>query len=443
MKPKIVLQILALLLNEHICQMSGERRLPLIVQGPIIPNEINHDLPFRTNEDGIHVSEPGPIIENIEIKSNLTDHFDRTSIKCFVKNPSIRSAHKMAFSIELPFHTYKVTNMTLQVHGDKSIYKATHIENADILYRKLSDPKQSVVMLKELKKENRPYGEAKTLSMNTTIPAGEKLFITLDYEGPLMTRSIAGNYENNHTWNHIVHINPHQLVQNFSVNVDINETLPIVDVVASEIRNQWPVLNNSRSMVKYGNTSKVLHVSYFPGMNGKENSGYDMSGQFYTSYSRNKTFLLSKVGQDITDMASLVVPINAFNMIFGALDFMFNVLLMIPFIIMTEMIRGMYTVILMFLGADSKWYLDNQMWYERELDHEMEQLEKHIDNTFDVFEDTFDHLDRNAHVPPPSFQSNHSVNSLFLDYSKVLQETSPHGRFNFSVTFKKPLVRKF
>ena len=47
MKLKVVFQILALLLTEHTYQMSGELRLPLIVQGPIIPNEINHDLPLE------------------------------------------------------------------------------------------------------------------------------------------------------------------------------------------------------------------------------------------------------------------------------------------------------------------------------------------------------------------------------------------------------------
>lgn len=471
---KTLCQILFLILNEHICQMYGERRLPLIVQGPIISNDINHDLSLRTKEGGVQDSEPRPIIETIDIKSKLTNRFDKTSIKCFVKNPSIRIAHEIGFEIELPFHNYKVTNMTLGIHGDNSIYKATHNEDAEILYNKLSERKQSVVMIKELQNETKTYEEAILLGMIAIIPPGEKLFITLDYEGPLMNSTRTKRTQEltstsyNKTWNHVVHLNPHQLVQNFSVNIDIIETLPIVDVMASVVKDRWPVMEHSRSNVKYGNTSQTLHVSFYPMESSKKDGGYDMNRQFYTKYARDKNFLLRKVGQDITDIASVGEHNMMSATIMHGVDFMFSMLVLIPFIIMTEMVHAIGMIVSVFLGGNADWYLTNEMWYERELEREFDKFDKVLDQMgkLDIFKnafDTFDHGDfdaaafdaefkpvpaRKILVTSPSSKPNNPGNSIFVDFKQVLAATpknggawtSPQSRF---VIYEEPLVRKF
>ena len=74
---------------------------------------------------------------------------------------------------------------------------------------------------------------------------------------------------------------------------------------------------------------EYLHISFSPKESGKDSSdsGYDMSGQFYTTYSLNKNYLLSKVGQDIMDIASTAEYEKMGNSIVAGLDFMFTTLL--------------------------------------------------------------------------------------------------------------------
>jgi hypothetical protein len=433
--------------------MSGELGVPLIVKGPKITEEdANDDIPLRRIEGGSYDSDPRPIIESINIKSNITNRFDKTTITCFVKNPSIRIAHEIGFEIELPFKNYTVTNLTLGIHGDNSIYKGTQNKNAEQLYNTVSNliisknlvRNQSMVVLKEIK-NGKPLAtrDATMLGMRAIIPPGEKLFITLEYEGPLLEnkKSISDS-----SWVHVSHINPNQLVENFSVKFDIIETLPIVEVLAAVSKDQWAVLDLVRSNVKYGNTSEALHVSFDPKESNKQDGGYDMNVEFYTIYGRDKNFLLPKVGQDITDISSLSKRDRMVGLIMYGVDFMFRILLMIPFIIMTEMINGFGLVMSLFLGGEaekrySNYYLNEQTWYEKELAYEFTRLDRHLGNMekFEsmtdkngIFEDTFDaaafYAENSKKLPvkakkPPATKPNNPGNSIFIDFKKVLAAT--------------------
>ena len=504
---KTLCQILVLIVNQHICQMSGELRLPLIVRGPkILEEDVNHNLPLRRKEGRIQTFklnsnvipevlelEPKPIIETIDIKSNITNHFDKTSIKCFVKNPSIRLAQEIGFEIELPSHNYKVTKMTLGIHGDNKIYEATHREGAEQFYNMVSNiiRNQIIVVLKEFKKQKSVWTkEATMLGLSAIIPPGEKLFITLEYEGPLLenTKTISANYNN--TWSHIVHINPNQLVQNFNVDIDIIEALPIVDVLATvaDGDDEWPVLGLIGSSVKYGNTSKMLHVSFYPKESSKQDGGYDMNVQLYTIYGRDKNFLLREISQDITDISLLGERDRMMSVLKFGIDFMIRILFLIPFIIQTQMVMAFALVMSLFLGGDVKknyksWYLDEPMWYESDLEYEFKRFDKHLGHMKNskfmnkkngIFEDTYDHgdfdaaafdaefepasknlidikkLPVNAKKQPPT-KPNNPEKSIFVDYKKLLEatpkkggvwtsSTNAHSRF---VVHEEPLVRKF
>merc|ERR1712038_1349034 len=303
-------KIVFLFLNGLLYNVLGVRSddLPWLIEGPISSNEINHDIPldalpeYDLTIDDHESLEIRPIIENIVIKSNITSRVDKT------------------------------TNMSLQILGDDRIYKRAKLEEGtEIHYEKLLARKQAGLLLYNLEKATpKSFKEAKMISIKAIVPSGEKLFITLEYEGPLINLG-------NGSWSHTVHINPHQLVQNFRVSIDINDTVPIGNVQALELRNDIPVFGYSESKVKHVNRSRVCHVEFYPNENKKEGGGgYDMNGKFYTSYSRNNAFLLSKIGDDIIDIASLPQFVNVFDGVITAIDFMFHMLLMVPFIILTE-----------------------------------------------------------------------------------------------------------
>jgi len=302
-------------------------------------------------------------------------------------------------------------------------------------------------------------------SIKAIVPSGVKLFITLEYEGPLINLG-------NGSWSHAVHINPHQLVQNFRVSIDINDTVPIGNVQALELRNGIPIFGYSESKVKHVNRSRVCHVEFYPSENKKEgDGGYDMNGQFYISYSRNKTFLLSKIGDDIIDIASLPQFVNVFDGVITAIDFMFHMLLMVPFIILTEVISAFYVIASEILGLNTDWYLKEKRWYEKEMDYELDHLDQVFDNIdkhfedfdgtfnfqlesnqplrlsnwksdpfskFSVFEDTFDKLGKEDDESKPTSSIPLKRNDFFTDFHsfqklpKIINWKSSHsGSFSF------------
>merc|ERR1712038_859349 len=340
----------------------GSGSLPWLIEGPISSNEIDHDLPFSAlpeydlNDEwpanGQDSLETRPIIENVVIKSNITNRVDKTTVNFFVKNPSIRNTQEIAFSIELPHNEYRATNMSLQILGDERIYRdAKQGEDSKILYQKLLAKNQAGLMLYKLEKAvPKSFNEAIMISLKAIIRPGEKQHITLQYEGPLVESG-------NGTWNHMLHINPHQLVQNFNVAIALNDTLPITNIQAFEMRDGSPVLGYSESKMKCKNTSEECEVIFHPNEIKKERiDGYDMNGQFYLSFNRNKTLLLSKIGQEITNITFSPEFIQVFEVIPAVIGLMFNMLLMVPFILFTEFVTAFNVIISEIMGFNTDWY---------------------------------------------------------------------------------------
>jgi hypothetical protein len=495
---------LFLLLNECIYQIVAELRLPLIAEGPITSNDVNHNIPFNKEESVLsqiiqtqklknQKSKPRPVIENIDVKSIITKRIDRTTINCLVKNPSIYSAQEIALSIELPFTNYHVTNMSLQLLGNTNIYVGKHEESAELLYEKMLKRKQSVVMIKEITKNGKSNDGVKMLSLSAVIPSEEKVLITLQYEGPLIGQKSSNRSNNVHNWNHMVHINPHQLVEDYKINLHINETLPINNVTAIDVRNGQPEAKLSSANVKYGDTPETIHVVFLPKKSEKQSEGYDMNGQFITSYSRDKDFLLSKVGQDISDVASVVekvgqdisevvsvVELENLDQVFEieSLDQVFDVLVaapflvlplflmlpiltlvplmvMMPFMIMLPFIFMIPFLIIPFIimapvlmifsamvGMVEPSFFKNKISSEHELDHELEKVDNALSNPF---EDTFDSNDEthtileydDPHTVLESLSPKETTKNTLKDSSKI-PRTYNWGPFHFKYSLSYP-----
>jgi len=392
------LSIGLILLNGLFQNVSSEKSetLPWLIEGPISSNEIDHDLPFSAlpeydlNDElptnGQDSLETRPIVENVVIKSNITNRVDKTTVNFFVKNPSIRNTQEIAFSIELPHNEYRATNMSLQILGDERIYRdVKQGGDTKIMYQKLLAKNQAGLMLYKLEKATpKSFNQAIMISLKAIIRPGEKQHITLQYEGPLVESG-------NGTWNHMVHINPHQLVQNFNVDIDLNDTLPITNIQAFEMRDGSPVFGYSESKMKCGNTSEECSVLFHPNEVKKEgNDGYDMNGQFYISFTRNKTLLLSKIGQEITNITAFPAEfVHVFEVIPAVIGLMFNMLLMVPFILFTEFVSAFNVIISEIMGFNTDWYTQEKRWYEKELEYEM----NHLDRVFSNFDKHFENMD--------------------------------------------------
>merc|ERR1711983_177136 len=184
--------------------------------------------------------------------------------------------------------------------------------------------------------------------------------------------------------------------------------------------------------------SEECRVEFLPNDNKKkENDGYDMNGQYYLSFSRNKTLLLCKIGDRISNefdtlntfnVTSLPEFISIFEGISASIGFMFNMLLMVPFIILTEFLTAFYVITSEIFGLNTDWYLKEKRWYEKEMEYEMDRLDhvfSKMDETFEDFDGTLDfHLEANGpltftHLNPDPF----SKFSVFEDtFDKLRNE---------------------
>merc|ERR1712061_566943 len=234
--------------------------VPLLVNGPIGSNDIKSNVDFGPDSNDLDQSEPTPIIEKIDIKSNVTKRVETTVIKCYIKNPAIRKSQQIGITLELPHGKYQIKNLTLQALGDQNVYTAEKSNNDNIqeVYQKLSTQGQAGVVIQEIVK-NLPKSFDETtrlLSLNAVIPPAEKVLITLTYKGSLRKGE-------NNTFRHVIHVNPHQPVQNFRIFVNIIDSLPIIYANAVEMRNNFPVFNYSTNAINRA-TKDTVNVTFEP-----------------------------------------------------------------------------------------------------------------------------------------------------------------------------------
>merc|ERR1712038_1133371 len=136
------------------------------------------------------------------------------------------------------------------------------------------------------------------------------------------------------------------------------------------------------------------------------NDGYDMNGQFHISFTRNKTLLLSKIGQEITNITfspEFIQVFEVFEIIPAVIGLMFNMLLMVPFILFTEFVSAFNVIISEIMGFNTDWYTQEKRWYEKELEYEM----NHLDRVFSSFDKKFENMDGELkfHVSEDTFEN--------------------------------------
>merc|ERR1712226_876811 len=392
---------------------------------------------FGSDLNDFDKPEPTPIIEKIDIKSNVTKRIETTVIKCYIKNPAIRKSQQIGITLELPHEKYQITDLTLQALGDQNLYTAEKNSDDNIheAYQTLPSKGQAGVMIQEIVKGSpKSFNEAtRLLSLNAHIPSGEKMLITVTYNGSL------GKGENN-TFRHVLHVNPHQPVQNFKLFIKITDSLPIVDANAVEIRDTFPVFDFSTNEINWA-SNDTINVTFEPKFTKSKikDSGYDMSGQFVTTYSVDKNVLLDKVAEKITSLGEYSDEYQKmFQAIAVGVKFMFTTLFMLPFIILTEMVNYWVRIIDELMGIDSydKPWLDEttrKPWYAHVFEQEVDKLEKHW-KPWDLVK-----VPNTDYVGP----SHHTIEKLENMFEKFHGDEHPEKFANFDHDFgaDKPLNR--
>merc|ERR1712165_344594 len=73
----------------------------------------------------------------------------------------------------------------------------------------------------------------------------------------------------------------------------------------------------------------------------------------------------------------------------AVIGLMFNMLLMVPFILFTEFVSAFNVIISEIMGFNTDWYTTEKRWYEKELEYEM----NHLDRVFSNLDKKFENMD--------------------------------------------------
>ncbi len=124
--------------------------------------------------------------------------------------------------------------------------------------------------------------DANAIEVSVSVGPSEKARFRLTYEELLERR--LGKYS------HVIHVNPGQLVKDFSIDVYINESLPVTSLTVPEIKTDYNAVASGKSnplaKIDYeGEAGQRPHVSYSPSVEEQRKLGKEgIAGQFIVEY---------------------------------------------------------------------------------------------------------------------------------------------------------------
>ena len=223
-----------------------------------------------------------PIIDEIDITSIIQFRYSKTVVKAYIKNPSASTTQEVTFSMLLP-NTAFVSNFTIQIKGENKIYVARVVEKEEARnsYNDAVSRGQSAGIV------DTDSRDVNQITMRSNLKAASKIEFTLTYE-ELLKRHIS-RYE------HIIHIRPGQIVEDYKVNVFINESLPINYINVPELKTSENKItsllkNNTIAIIKkdFGGDPRKAHIQFLPSVDDQrrmsKSMGNGMTGQFIIQY---------------------------------------------------------------------------------------------------------------------------------------------------------------
>ena len=216
--------------------------------------EINNTM---GNISRVDVKNP-PKIDQIDITSNIQFRYSKTVVKATVKNPSISIAQEYKFKMRLPISAF-ISNFTIQIKGEETIYvaKVAEKEKAKASYNEAISRGQSAGLV------DTDARQVSQITVSSNIKPAAKIEFTLTYEELL--RRHDSRYE------HVIHVNPGEIVDDYKVNIYINESLPITFVNVPELKKSENEITSLLEDNKVANITK--NVGVFAFSRGPEKNG--------------------------------------------------------------------------------------------------------------------------------------------------------------------------
>jgi uncharacterized protein YegL len=212
-------------------------------------------------------------ISKLHIRSDIRFRYAKTVVQSYVKNPSTTDAQEVEFELVLPEKSF-ISNFTIETGGKTYVSRVEEKEEAKQIYDQAVSSGQSAGLV--------DAREGNIFAVQANVGASEKLLFTLTYEQLLVRR--LSKYE------HVINLNPKQIVNDLKIDVYINESLPVIHLNVPELKQSSNDVTsdleaNEVAIITEGENSNQVHVQYAPTPDfQKELNDDGVSGQFIVQY---------------------------------------------------------------------------------------------------------------------------------------------------------------
>merc|ERR1719376_465939 len=211
-------------------------------------------------------------ISKLHVRSDVQFRYAKTVVQSYVKNPSQESARQVDFELVLPEKAF-ISNFTIETGGKTYVSKVERKEEAKKTYEDAVSSGLSAGIVDA--RQGNVFG------INANVAAAEKILFTLTYE-QLLERRLS-KYE------HVLHLNPKQIVNDLSVDVFINESLPIKDLNVPKLKEMSNEITSDLAKnpiaVIDGQDTNQVHIQYKPSPDYQKSlNDNGLNGQFIVQY---------------------------------------------------------------------------------------------------------------------------------------------------------------
>lgn len=221
--------------------------------------------------DGFHKN---PSITSLHIRSDIRFRFATTTVYSSIANADIAD-HETTFDVTLPDAAY-ITNFTLEIGGEVYPGVVKEREAAKSQYDKAKKKGQSAGHIST----NKPR-DTNRFKVSVNVAAQAKIKFTLTYNELLQRR--RGSYD------HTIYIRPRQIVNDFRVEVYIQESRQITYLRVPPLRDDVLINYNSIEQNRLADVSRPsstsAHILYEPSAQEQSLvSQQGLSGLFVVEY---------------------------------------------------------------------------------------------------------------------------------------------------------------
>jgi uncharacterized protein YegL len=179
----------------------------LLITGPVLIQE-TLSAPVRDVE-----------LSLFHVNTTIGFRYSRTEVTALYRNPGL-VANKAVFTMVLPESAF-ISNFSMTIKEEEFVAEVKEKEEAKRSYEEAVDSGLSAGLVRKNRRDSN------TFSVDTNLEPGEKVVFTLTYEEQLERKEDQYEY--------VLHVDPGVVLEDFHVEININESLPLTQLVVPEL----------------------------------------------------------------------------------------------------------------------------------------------------------------------------------------------------------------